>query len=136
MKTPYLLLTQRRNKAFTLFEMILVLAIIAILIGLGIYHLSGTEDTANIVRARADCKTIAMTLTQYKVRHSRLPTQGEGLAPLVNGPDGSTLIKQEALTDAWGQPYQYRNPSKKGKTGFDVFSAGPDGQPDTADDVY
>lgn len=126
----------RRNGAFTLFEMILVLAIIAILIGLGIYHLSGTEDTANIVRARADCKTIAMTLTQYKVRHSRLPTQGEGLAPLTKGPDGSSLIKQEALTDPWGQPYQYRNPSRKGNGSFDVFSAGPDGQPESPDDVY
>ena len=37
--------------------------------------------------------------------------------------------------DPWGQPYQYRNPSRKGKK-FDVFSAGPDGQPDTVDDIY
>ena len=124
------------TKAFTLFEMILVLAIIAILIGLGVFHLRGTEETAQIMKARADSKTIAMTLTQFKVRHSRLPTQGEGLAPLASAPDGSSLIAPEGLLDPWGQPYQYRNPSRKNKTGFDIFSAGPDQKPDTQDDVY
>ena len=125
-----------RNKAFTLFEMILVLAIIALLVGLGIYHLGGATGTAEIVKAKADSRTISSALTMFKVRHSRLPTQGEGLAPLVKGPDGSNLIDQEALVDPWGQPYQYRNPSKKGKGGFDIFSGGPDGQPDTVDDIY
>jgi len=123
--------------AFTLFEMILVLAIIAILIGLGIYYLGGTEETAQIVAARANNKTISSALTQYKVRHSRLPTQGEGLQPLLSGPDGSAILTDaKALIDPWGQPFQYRNPSKKGKGSFDIYSAGPDGQPDTADDVY
>jgi general secretion pathway protein G len=129
-------ITALRTQAFTLFEMILVLAIIAILIGLGVYHLKDTQGTAEILKARADAKTISMTLTQYKVRHSRLPTQGEGLALLANAPDGSSLIDAEGLVDPWGQPYQYRNPSKKNKTGFDIFSAGPDMKPDTQDDVY
>jgi prepilin-type N-terminal cleavage/methylation domain-containing protein len=65
------------TKAFTLFEMILVLAIISILIGLGVYNLRDVQGTAEVLKARSDNKTLAMTLTQYKVRHSRLPTQGE-----------------------------------------------------------
>lgn len=126
-----------RSSAFTLFEMILVLAIIAILIGLGIYHLSGTEETANIVKAKADAKTLTTALTQYKVRHSRYPTESEGLKALVNGPDGSTLISQEALTDGWGTAYLYRNPARKKQgAAIEVFSAGPDRQPDSGDDVY
>ena len=124
------------TKAFTLFEMILVLAIISILIGLGVYNLRDVQGTAEVLKARSDNKTLAMTLTQYKVRHSRLPTQGEGLAPLANAPDGSSLIAPEGLIDPWGRPYQYRNPSRKNKTGFDIFSAGPDQKPDTQDDVY
>jgi len=37
--------------------------------------------------------------------------------------------------DAWQHPFQYRIPGKDGKD-FDVYSFGPDGQADTADDIY
>jgi type II secretion system protein G len=40
----------------------------------------------------------------------------------------------KALTlDPWGQPYRYVYPGRHGA--FDLFSVGPDGQEDTADDV-
>lgn len=36
------------------------------------------------------------------------------------------------VTDPWGKPYVYR---KTGPRSFEIFSAGPDGQEGTADDV-
>lgn len=36
------------------------------------------------------------------------------------------------VTDPWGKPYVYR---KTGPRTFEIFSAGPDGQENTADDV-
>jgi general secretion pathway protein G len=37
--------------------------------------------------------------------------------------------------DPWRQPYQYRFPGVKNKTGYDLWSKGPDEQDGTADDI-
>ena len=40
------------------------------------------------------------------------------------------------FVDPWGNPYLYCYPSKKNQNGdFDFWSAGPDGQSGTADDI-
>jgi general secretion pathway protein G len=38
--------------------------------------------------------------------------------------------------DAWGMVYVYRYPGRKNVGGYDLFSAGPDRIPDTADDDW
>lgn len=69
----------------------------------------------------------------------RVPTTAEGLAvltarplsvPLWRGPYMLAAVKQ----DPWGNPYVYTTTDPKGVQ-FSLFSAGPDGVPNTTDDV-
>ena len=47
---------------------------------------------------------------------------------------GPYLIKSRIPLDPWGRPFLYSRPGPKGKD-FEIRSCGPDGRPDTADDI-
>lgn len=127
------------RSGFTLMEMILVLLIIVALMGMVIFKMSTNVEDANITSARGSVSQLETTLLRYKVLTGRLPTQQEGLEILVSPPGGAksrqAFLKQGALTDPWGRVFQYRNPGQRSGGDFDVFSYGPDGQENTADDV-
>ena len=129
------------RRGFTLMEMLLVLTIIALLMGMVIYHLTGINETAQRQKAQTDIVGFKELLAAYQLESSSLPTTEQGLKALWSKPmvepipqhwramlDGETL-------DPWGHPYQYRNPGKRNPDKYDVFSMGPDGQPDTDDDI-
>ena len=132
-----------RHNAFTLMEMILVLAIIGILVGLGIFAMKGVVGDAEIGRATADIRTLETNIVRYRTMAGFVPTQAQGLEALAKKPSGNPaprswrqLMDASALMDPWGHPYQYRNPGKKNQGGYDIYSMGPDGQDGTQDDVY
>lgn len=127
---------------YTLMEMILVLFIISLLLGGGVYLMQGVGQDAEVVKARADIKTWETNLIRYKTKALMLPTQPQGLEAMVKEPTSepkpkmwTPMSKPEALIDPWGKKYQYRNPGKKNPQSYDVFSTGPDGQEGTADDI-
>ena len=45
-------------------------------------------------------------------------------------------MMEEVPKDAWNTPYIYRYPGQRNPAGYDLFSAGPDKIPDTADDDW
>ena len=123
----------RTVPGFTLIELVLVLTIIAILAGSGIYLLSGNVDTAKETRVEGDLNALATQLQLYEARCQRLPTTDQGLDALVTKPtkepvpDRWTALLQETMKDPWGQPYKYRAPSQHSKKSYDIWSAGKDG---------
>ncbi len=133
--------TQRHQAGFTLVEIMLVLGIIALLVGAGIYSLGDVTSSGKRTRAKADLNTLTAALRGYEVDNTFLPTTEQGLNALVTKPSSRPTPQnwvaklKKPLLDSWGNPYHYRRPGTKDKGGFDVFSAGPDGQPDTADDI-
>ena len=134
-------LRTRRNAAFTLVEIMLVLGIIALLVGAGIYSLGDVTSSGKRTRARADLTTLTTALRAYELDNTFLPTTEQGLMALVQKPSSRptpanwTYKLKKTILDAWGNPYLYRRPGTKDKGGFDVYSAGPDGQADTGDDI-
>lgn len=130
-----------RPAGFTLVEIMLVLGIIALLVGAGIYSLGDVTSSGKRTRAKADINTLTAALRGYEVDNTFLPTTEQGLNALVTKPSSRPSPQnwvaklKKPLLDGWGNPYHYRRPGSKDKGGFDVFSAGPDGQPDTADDI-
>ena len=131
------------RRGFTLMEMILVLAIIGILVGLGIVAMKGVVGDAEIGKAMADIRTMQTNIVRYRTMAGFIPSQAQGLEALAKKPSGNPaprswrqLMDPSALLDPWGHPYQYRNPGKKEVGGYDIYSMGPDGQDGTADDVY
>lgn len=128
-------------QGFTLVEMVLVLGIIALLLGAGIYQLTGVLDSGKIKRAKADLATYGSALRTYELNASFLPSTEQGLNALVEKPSSRPApsswvqVMKKLTLDPWGNPYNYRKPGTKDKNGYDVYSNGPDGVPDTGDDI-
>jgi cytoskeletal protein RodZ len=76
-------------------------------------------------RAVADVRAVTTLLEDYKSLSGAYPTTGQGLGALG-----------AARKDPWGNDYIYQYPSTRGRESYDLFSAGPDGQPDTPDDDW
>lgn len=124
---------RNRNAGYTLFEIMLVLGIIAVLVGSAIYMLVGNIDVAKEQRVDSDIEAISMQLRTYEMLNYRMPTTEQGLKALVEKPSTEPrprrwkqLMKSVPL-DPWGNEYVYRNPGKNGQA-FDIYSLGADGK--------
>jgi len=122
-------------------EMLLVLTIISMLVALAMMKLGDISGTAKEKTAAADIAGMKELLAAYELESGNLPTTEQGLKALVTKPTVDPIpahwraMLEEESVDPWGHPYQYRNPGKHNPDKYDVFSMGPDGQPDTADDI-
>ena len=131
---------RKGGAAFTLIEMVMVLAIVALLLGTGIKYLTGVTETGRITRAEADVSTLTSALKQYEIMALSKPTTAQGLGALVAAPVVEPLPKRwvqsmtELPLDPWGRAYEYSNPGTRSRHGFDLFSKGKS-EDDPADDL-
>ena len=132
--------SNRRQRGFTLVEIMVVVVIIGILGALVVPKLLGRTVEARITAARADIAMLNQALKLYKLDNQRYPTTEQGLPALVskpsvgpaaNGWKGGGYI-DKLPNDPWGNPYQYLHPGIHGEV--DIFSLGADGQPGGAGD--
>jgi general secretion pathway protein G len=148
MNTSHQNLNTRRDllsgrSGFTLIELVLVLTLIMILMGAGIYMVNrgGVVDSAQDTRIQSDIQAIASPLQLYEARNGRLPTTEQGLMALVEKPSKQPIperwiaLMDEVPSDPWKQPYKYRYPAQKSKKPYDIYSVGKDGADGTADDI-
>ncbi len=128
--------------AFTLMEIMLVVAIIALLAGLLVYNQMDVLDQGSEVAARANMNTIKMNLVTYRMNAGHFPSGEQGLKALVSRPESEPRplnwkkVLPEVPRDPWGHEFQFANPGRKNPDGFDLFSTGRDGKPNTEDDIY
>jgi hypothetical protein len=98
---------------------------------------NGTQELARSP-VRATLAKLKPVVYLYYEENGRLPTAEEGLKVLPEMSGGA--IKPADLTDPWGLPYLYktREVSVRGVQMLQafVYSAGPDRQPGTPDDIY
>lgn len=116
--------------AFTLVEMLLVLGIIGLLVGVGVVGVGGVMETGKKKTALGHISQIQNAARAYEVDTMKLPTTQQGISLLVE----KGKLKKLPL-DPWNNAYHYRKPGVKDKGGFDIYSSGPDGIPDNADDI-
>jgi len=110
------------NEGFTLIELMIVIAILAILGAFAVNTFKGVIPNANIQAAKTDILNFSNVLTQYSIQNNgKYPTTEEGLQKLVT--DG--MLKSKLL-DPWKNPYQYRYPGQFGDTP-EIWSYGADG---------
>ena len=119
-------------KGYTLIEIMLVLAIISVLLGAGIYYLIGNLDIAKEQRVQADIATITTQLKTYEMQNLYMPTTDQGLEALVQEPTSDPKprrwrqLMEKVPEDPWGMPYNYRYPGLKNPNSFDLYSFGPE----------
>ncbi len=79
---------------------------------------------------------IPMALDLYELDVGDFPST---LDHLMDNRDGKSNWKgpylKKLMKDPWGKGYNYRYPGQHNKYGYDLYSAGPDGQEGTADDI-
>lgn len=113
------------NDGFTLLELLIVVAIIAIMGGFAVTKLTSVLDNTKVKAADTDIKTFMMNLERYYIEHNNYPTTEEGLQKLVD--TGMLEKKKAALLDPWDNPYQYRYPGQNSE-GPEIWSFGADKQ--------
>ncbi len=125
-----------RDGGFTLVEIIVVLAIIALMAALIVPNVIGRPDEARVTVASTDLRTISAALKMYRLDTGRYPTTQQGLAALVDKPTAPPVPTRwssegylpELPQDPWGNAYIYRSPGEGGAA-FDLVSLGRDGKP-------
>lgn len=124
--------SRTRGRGFTLIEIIVAIAILAILTALIVPRVVGKVDDAAIARARSDVQALTTALNLYKLDNYSYPTTEQGLEALLNKPGGQPepanwkKYLDKLPKDPWGRDYQYISPGSHGD--IDVYSLGKDGQ--------
>jgi general secretion pathway protein G len=121
-----------RMRAFSLMEMLIVLAIMALLIGLMVKNYDAIFGGGQRQVAQMFVKdTVATPLMAYRVNMGEYPTTEEGLKALVECPTGKQgwmgPYMKELPKDPWKRDYHYAYPGVHNPSGYDVWSTGPSG---------
>ena len=137
----------KRRKGFTLIEIMVVIAIIALLTGMVVFSVSKVRAKSRIAKAEADIASLETAAVMYQVDMGNYPGNDTLIADLTD-PTGKpsgwrgpyVRIKEEnieggALKDPWGNGYVYANPGVHNTSSFDIYSLGPDGTAGTGDDI-
>jgi prepilin-type N-terminal cleavage/methylation domain-containing protein len=114
---------RRRLAAFTLVELLVVMAIIAILAGLGLAAMQGAMNSSKRAQARNDVNQLASAVKSYTLEYGRLPESGKVVAALT-GENPKKIVFFEAkpakgepprnglsgteMMDPWGKPYTFQ----------------------------
>lgn len=143
MKQSRLLKSTHRNSGFSLLEILIAIALVALLASVALNQLTGIFGDNQEEAARLFVTSNSeLALTRYRLDVGNFPTTEQGLSALMKAPAGKEqrwkgpYIK-EAPVDPWGQPYQYRFPGSRNVSGsrsFDIWSLGVDGV-ESGDDI-
>lgn len=101
------------ERGITLFELLVVLVILALLATIVAPRVIGYLGRSKTDVAQAQLSSIATSLELFYLDMGRYPDEAEGLIVLLEAPDGSAQWRgpyfgnESGLNDPWGRPYLY-----------------------------
>lgn len=106
---------RRRTAGFSMMEILIVLAIMAVIASLVGPALFSQLDRSKQTAARTQVRTLESALATLRLEIGRFPTEAEGLSLLVSPPaDEQTralwqgpYLDDAVPADPWGNPYRY-----------------------------
>jgi general secretion pathway protein G len=125
---------RKRQRGFTLIEIMVVMAIIAMLAAMVGPRLIRQQEKAAVKAAAAQIERLGTALDTFRLDMGRYPSGQEGLGALMQAPSGGgsrwdgPYLNKDVPLDPWSNPYQYRSPGGSGRP-YDLFSFGADGAP-------
>ena|SRR5271165_3048344 len=120
--------TQRKTRsAFTLLEVLVVVAIIVMLAGVGGFYLLQRYEDSKVSRAKIDCEALSSAVEQFKLNNDRYPNSIQELTQTQqNGM--AAFVPPDKVKDPWGKDYQIDpNGQHNGGLKADVFTTTPKG---------
>ncbi|GAB5413100.1 MAG: type II secretion system major pseudopilin GspG [Congregibacter sp.] len=122
----------KREKGFTLMELLVVLAILGLLMSLVgpqvLNQLGGAKTKTALIQIR----DLEQALEMYKLDVGRYPTTAQGLEALVEKPGATSgwngpYLKGKLPQDPWKNDYLYKYPGDQSE--LDIYSYGANGSP-------
>jgi len=126
------------RRGFTLIELMIVIAVMAILIGIALPHFKGMQDEGNTTKAAGELRTLAIAVESYYIHNSKAyPVQTTTVDTAWQSDTNSlttaspTIVKT-ALTDPFkpSQEYSYATSAASSSQYYVIFSVGPDNTAD------
>ena len=120
------------QQGFTFIEIMVVVAILAILAALVVPRIMGRTDDAKRTAAKVQIRNIEGALQLYKLDSANYPSTEQGLKALVEKPTVGVIPKHwkadgylpRVPDDPWGNPFHYISPGAKGD--YQITSLGAD----------
>jgi general secretion pathway protein G len=126
------------DRGFTFIEIMVVVAILAILAALVVPRIMGRTDDAKRTAAKVQIRNIEGALQLYKLDNGVYPTTEQGLKALIEKPSVGVVPKKWKIggylpklpEDPWGNPYKYLSPVQRGdqRIDYEIMSLGTDGE--------
>lgn len=118
-----------RQRGFSLIEILIVVALIALIAGMVANQVFGGRSRANVKLATSGVADLAGKIENYEMDTGVLPERLEDLVKEPGNAKGwlGPYAKESSLRDPWNTPYEYKVPGDNAP--FAVISYGDDKKP-------
>ncbi|KJS39845.1 MAG: general secretion pathway protein GspG [Hyphomonas sp. BRH_c22] len=131
-----------KDAGFSLVELLVTVSIMALLATAVVISVGPVLSKSRVDRARADIAALESGLEQYSFDMFNYPGADAGLGALKTPPNNDKADQyrpggyiKRIQQDPWGNDYHYAVPGPRSGGAYDVYSAGPDGEPGNDDDI-
>jgi general secretion pathway protein G len=121
----------RRQRGFTLVEILVVITIIGLIMSLVGPRVLNYLSESKVKAAKIQIQSFSSALELFYLDAGRYPTTSEGLTALIKSTGGLSAWNGPYLkggsvpNDPWGKSYIYRSPAERAP--FEIVSYGADG---------
>lgn len=126
----------KMKRAFTLIELMIVMAVMAILVGIALPSFKGMRQEGNIAKAQGELRTLKTAIESYAMHHSNA-YPASSTTPYLTYLDASAApgpqLIQSRLYDPFAPTLEYyyiRGSGAGGTNYYAICSRGPDGAVD------